>query len=206
MTKDIETYFTDGCGRCSLFGTPQCKVHLWTEPMKILRSILLDCGLTEEMKWGQPTYTYKNKNVIILAAFKEFCSLNFFKGALLADTENLLEKPGENSQSARYLKFTQAKDVQKKKDIIKAYIFETIEIENAGLKVETKKNPEPVPEELKARLKKDATYKKYFEALTPGRKRSYYIYIAQAKQAKTREDRVEKCFAKIKQGKGWNEY
>ena len=148
MNTSVESYFTDGCGRCPLGGTSQCKVHNWTQELKQLRSIILSCGLTEESKWGVPTYTFQKKNILILAAFNEYCSISFFKGALLSDEHKILVKPGENTQAGRLIKFTDLIKIAQLKSVIKAYIFEAIEVEKEGLKVEYTKNPEPVPEEL----------------------------------------------------------
>ena len=206
MNTDVDLYFTEGCGRCPLGGTPQCKVHNWPEELKLLRKIVLDCGLTEESKWGVPCYTYKGANVAIVSAFKDYAALSFFKGALLSDENNLLDKPGENSQAARLFKFTKPQQIIEIEDLIKAYIFEAIEVEKAGLKVEFKKDLEPIPEELQTRLDEDPNLQSAFYALTPGRQRSYILHLSQAKQAKTRESRVEKCLPKIFSGKGFNEY
>ena len=135
MNTKVDNYFTDGCGRCPLGGTPQCKVNNWTEELNQLRRIVLECGLTEESKWGVPCYTFQKKNIAIVSAFKEYCALSFFKGVLLNDTNNLLDKPGENSQSARLIKFTNTKQIIEQEPILKAYIFEAVEVEKAGLKL-----------------------------------------------------------------------
>ena len=129
MNTNVDTYFTDGCGRCKFGGTPECKVHNWPDELKQLRRIILDCGLNEESKWGVPCYTYKNSNVLMLAAFKEYASLSFFKGTLLSDTGKILDKPGESSQAVRMFKFTDVQDILKIESTIKAYIFEAIEVE-----------------------------------------------------------------------------
>ncbi|MEQ9262432.1 MAG: YdeI/OmpD-associated family protein [Owenweeksia sp.] len=206
MNTDVDFYFTEGCGRCPLGGTPQCKVHKWPEELKLLRKIVLDCGLTEESKWGVPCYTYKNANVAIVSAFKDYAALSFFKGALLSDENNLLDKPGENTQAARLFKFTDPQQIINIEDVIKAYIFEAIEVEKGGLKAEFKRSPEPIPGELQNRLNQDPNLRSAFEALSPGRQRSYILHISQARQAKTRENRVQKCMSKIFEGKGFNEY
>ncbi|WP_417600456.1 YdeI/OmpD-associated family protein [Owenweeksia hongkongensis] len=206
MNTDVDLYFTEGCGRCPLGGTPQCKVRNWPEELQLLRKIALDCGLTEKSKWGVPCYTYKYANVAIVSAFKDYAALSFFKGALLSDENNLLDKPGENSQAARLFKFTKPQQIIEIEDLIKAYIFEAVEVEKAGLKVEFKKDLEPIPEELQNRLDEDPNLQSAFYSLTPGRQRSYILHISQAKQAKTRESRVEKCLPKIFSGKGFNEY
>ena len=141
MNHSVDGYFTEGCGRCPFGGTPQCKVHHWTEELKLLRKIILDCGLEEQSKWGVPTYTYRKSNVLILAAFKEYCSVSFFKGALLSDTDKILSKPGENTQAARLIKYTSIDEVSNLKNRLKAYIFEAIEVEKAGLEVKFDNKP-----------------------------------------------------------------
>lgn len=206
MNREVESYFIEGCGRCPLGGTPECKVHKWPQELKLLRNIALNCNLTEESKWGVPCYTYKGANIAIVSAFKDYAALSFFKGVLLQDEHKLLDKPGENSQSTRLFKFSNPQQIIDIEDIIKAYIFEAIQAEEAGLKIEFKKNPEPIPEELQNKLDDDPNFRSAFDALTPGRQRSYILHIGQAKQAKTRESRVEKCMPKVFAGKGFNEY
>lgn len=203
MNKNPDTYFTDGCGRCSLGGTPDCKVHSWTEELKKLRAILLASGLNEESKWGFPCYTSDGKNVILLGAFKEYCAVGFIKGALLKDTKKLLVTPGENTQTVRQLRFTNARDVVKMEPILRAYISEAIEVEKSGVKVTVKKKPEPIPEELQRKLDEMPKLKVAFEALTPGRQRGYILYFSGAKQSETRAARVEKCVPQILAGKGF---
>ena len=201
-----DIYFKDGCGRCSLGGTPQCKVHNWTKELAYLRTLLLNCGLNEELKWGVPCYTFGKNNILILAAFKEYCALSFFKGTLLLDADALLEKPGENTQSVRLIKFTHIQEIVEKEAILKAYIFEAIEVEKAGLKVTLKKPTEhTIPYEFQTKLNEIPALKMAFESLTPGRKRAYLLYFSAAKQAKTRESRIQKCVASILEGKGLNE-
>lgn len=202
MNPDVDLYLIDGCGRCPLGGTPECKVNNWQEELKQLRRIVLECGLTEELKWKVPCYTFQKKNVLIVAAFKEYCSLSFFKGVLLKDTHSILEKPGENSQSDRLIKFTNVQEIIKMEAILKAYIFEAIEVEKAGLKVNFKKNSEPVPEELQKKLDEIPALKNAFEALTPGRQRAYILHFSQPKQARTRLSRIEKCIPQILDGIG----
>lgn len=206
MNREVESYFIEGCGRCPLGGTPECKVHKWPQELKLLRNIALNCNLTEESKWGVPCYTYKGANIAIVSAFKDYAALSFFKGVLLQDEHKLLDKPGENPQSTRLFKFSNPQQIIDIEDIIKAYIFEAIQAEEEGLKVEFKKNPEPIPEELQNKLDDDPNFRSAFDSLTPGRQRSYILHIGQAKQAKTRESRVEKCIPKVFAGKGFNEY
>jgi uncharacterized protein YdeI (YjbR/CyaY-like superfamily) len=198
----VDPYFIDGCGRCSLYKTPDCKVHTWPKELARLRKIILSCGLTEELKWSFPTYTFQNTNILILSAFKEYCSVNFCKGALLKDPKGILIQPGESTQAARQIRFTNIREVDNLEPVVKAYIKEAIEAEKAGLKVEFKKNPEPIPVELQNKLDAQPALKKAFESLTPGRQRGYIIYFSQPKQSKTREARIEKCIAQILAGKG----
>lgn len=202
MNKSADNYFMEGCGRCPLGGTPNCKVHNWTAQLELLRKIVLECGLTEEAKWGVPCYTFQQKNVLMLSAFKDYCSISFFKGSLLSDKKKLLQKPGPNSQASRLFKFTKVDEILKIEQDIKAYIFESIEVEKAGLSVQFNKNPEPVPEELESKLDEDPVLKSAFEALTPGRKRGYILHFSQAKQSRTREARIEKCIPMILSGIG----
>lgn len=206
MNTNVKTYFTDGCGRCPKGGTPECKVHKWPEELAQLRRIVLDCGLTEESKWGVPCYTYNKKNVVIVAAFKEYCSLNFFKGVLLQDTHQILEKPGENSHEARVIRFTNVREIIEKEDILKTYLFEAIEVEKLGLKVEKKEKKElKIPEEFLKKMEEVPALKSAFEALSPGRQKAYILYFSQAKQSKTREARIEKYVLQILDGKGLND-
>ncbi|UJH67935.1 YdeI/OmpD-associated family protein [Allomuricauda sp. SCSIO 65647] len=202
MNKTVDNYLINGCGRCSLGGTPDCKVHRWTNELELLRTITRDCGLTEEAKWGVPCYTFQGKNIMLISAFKDHCSVSFFKGSLLRDTQGILVKPGPNSQAARLLKFTEIEKIKKLETDIKAYIYEAVEVEKAGLKVNFKKNPEPIPEELENRFEKDPVLKTAFEALTPGRQRGYILYFSAPKQSKTRNARIEKCIGKILNGEG----
>lgn len=205
MNPEVDLFFVDGCGRCPLGGTPDCKVHNWTEELRQLRRILLECGLTEELKWSVPCYTFENNNILILSAFNDFCSLSFFKGALLKDTENLLEKPGPNTQAARLIKFKDVETINELEPVLKAYVKEAIEIEKAGLKITFEKRPEPIPEELEEQFANDPSFESAFFALTPGRQRGYILYFSQPKQSKTRVSRIEKSKANIFEGKGMQE-
>ncbi|PHN07021.1 YdeI/OmpD-associated family protein [Flavilitoribacter nigricans] len=205
MNPKVDLYFEEGCGRCPLGGTPDCKVHNWTEEMAELRAIILDCGLDEEVKWSVPCYTFQGNNILILSAFKEYCCISFFKGALLQDAQGLLDKPGANTQAARLLRFTNLEEVSALKSTVEAYIYEAIEIEKAGLQVNFKKESEPIPEELQAKLEEDPVLKTAFEALTPGRQRGYLLYFLAPKQSKTRTSRVEKYIPQILAGKGMHD-
>ena len=178
----------------------------WQEEINKLRTIVLDCGLTEELKWGCPCYTFENTNIVLIHVFKEYCALLFFKGALLKDTEGILIQQTKNVQAARQVRFTSASEVTKMKSILKAYIFQAIEVEKAGLKVKLKKATEySVPEEFKKKLDKNVALKSAFKALTPGRQRAYLLYFAAPKQSKTRESRIEKCMPQILKGRGLND-
>ena len=206
MNPKVDDYLADGCGRCSLYQTPQCKVHTWSKELKALRKIVLASGLTEELKWRQPCYTLDNSNVAMVSCFKDYSFISFFKGTLLKDPKKRLASPGENSQAARQLRFTDVKQIKELEPDIKSYLQEAIEIENAGLRVDFKKHSEyEIPEELEKRFKQDPELKKAFEALTPGRQRSYILHFSAAKQSQTRESRIEKCRQKIIDGKGFNE-
>jgi uncharacterized protein YdeI (YjbR/CyaY-like superfamily) len=175
----------------------------WQKEIEKMRVIALDCGLTEELKWGCPCYQYENNNVVLIHVFKEYCAFLFFKGALLNDPEGILVQQTENVQSARQVRFTNIKDIQKLERTLKAYIYEAIEVERAGLKVKLKKTKEfTMPEEFKNKLDKSPALKKAFESLTPGRQRGYLLYFSSAKQAKTREERVKKYTKEILAGKG----
>jgi uncharacterized protein YdeI (YjbR/CyaY-like superfamily) len=176
----------------------------WQKEMEQLRGILLDCGLTEEFKWKIPVYSWLGKNVIAINGLKEYCALAFFKGALLLDTDDLLSKPGDNTQAPRWIKFTNARDITRLRNVLKAYIYEAIEVENAGVKLPARK-PLPVPEELEKKFKKNATLKKAFFSLTAGRQRAYLLHFSQPKQSKTRESRIDKFTPQILKGKGIND-
>ncbi|HEV2328304.1 MAG TPA: YdeI/OmpD-associated family protein [Verrucomicrobiae bacterium] len=182
------------------------KAKQWQEEMAKLRSIILDCGLTEELKWGKPCYTFQKSNTVIIIPFKESCALMFCKGALLKDARGILTKPGENTQAGRWIKFTSVQEIVKMKSVLKAYIQEAIEAEKAGLKVKFKKTSEfKIPEEFQNKLNKIPALKAAFAALTPGRQRGYLLYFSAAKQSETRESRIEKCMDLIFDGKGLND-
>jgi uncharacterized protein YdeI (YjbR/CyaY-like superfamily) len=175
----------------------------WQKEYEKLRTIILDCGLMEELKWGCPCYTFENTNIVLIHGFKEYCALLFFKGALLNDPNGILIQQTKNVQSARQIRFTDVKEIAKMEKVVKAYVYEAIEVERAGLKVKLKKTADfKVPEEFQKRLNRSAALKKAFESLTPGRQRAYIFYFSQAKLSKTREERVEKNIPKIIKGKG----
>lgn len=175
----------------------------WQKEITRLRSIVLDCGLTEEVKWGCPCYTFQNSNIVLIHVFKEYCALLLFKGALLQDPEGILVQQTENVQSARQIRFTALKEVTALAPALKTYIYEAVAVEEAGLKVPLKQTKDyAVPEEFQQKLDTQPALKTAFEALTPGRQRAYLFYFSQAKQAKTRVSRIEKYIPKILAGKG----
>ncbi|MED4056861.1 YdeI family protein [Niallia taxi] len=182
------------------------KAKSWQEEYVKLRSIILDCELTEEFKWMHPCYTLNNKNIVLIHGFKEYVALLFHKGALLKDPEGILVQQTENVQAARQIRFTNLQEIVEKEAVLKAYIHEAIAVEEAGLEVELKKNEEySVPEELQQKFAENPAFKEAFEALTPGRQRAYLLHFSQAKQAKTREARIEKYLPHILEGKGLND-
>lgn len=189
MNTKVDEYITDA--------------KKWQAEIIQLRTLLLDCGLTEEFKWRNPCYSFQGNNVVLIGSFAAFCSLSFFKGILLQDSNTVLIKPGENSQSMRFFKFRNLEEIIEQKAIIKAYIYEAIEIEKAGLKVVFKSITQlELAEEFQLVLDKNPSLKTAFESLTPGRQRAYNIYFSAPKQSKTRETRIEKYTQRILNGKG----
>jgi uncharacterized protein YdeI (YjbR/CyaY-like superfamily) len=192
MNPKVDFYFT--------------KAKKWQEEISLMRTIALDCGLTEELKWGCPCYTFQKSNIVLIHVFKEYCAYLFFKGALLNDANNILIQQTENVQTARQVRFTNAQQINEMEPVLKAYIYEAIEVEKAGLKVELKKSTELVyPDEFKKKLDETPALKTAFNALTPGRQRAYNLHFSAPKQSKTREARVEKCMQQILDGKGLND-
>lgn len=182
------------------------KAKKWKEAYEKLRNIVLDCELTEEFKWMHPCYTFEKKNIVLIHGFKEYCALLFHKGALLQDAHGILIQQTENVQAARQIRFTNVQEIVEMETILKAYIYEAIEVEKAGLEVNFKKNTEfIIPEEFQNKFDEIPALKTAFEALTPGRQRAYILYFSEPKQSKTRELRVEKCMQQILNGKGLND-
>lgn len=189
MNPDVDFYFE--------------KEKKWQAEIEQVRKIVLDCPLTEELKWGCPCYTFQDSNVVLIHSFKEYCALLFFKGALLVDPADILIQQTENVQSARQIRFTDVSQIIEQVATLKAYIYEAIEVEKAGLKVVLKKiDAYKIPEEFQVQLNTNPELKTAFNALTPGRQRAYLIHFAQPKQTKTREARIEKCLPQILAGKG----
>lgn len=201
----VDTYLDDGCGRCAFFRTPQCKVHNWSEELKQLRRIAIDCGLQEEFKWSQPCYTVQKKNILMVTAFKAYASLVFFKGALLTDPQGILVAAGKHSQSSRQVRFANVKEVIDLEPVLRGYIVEAVEVEQAGHKVKFNAIADPFPEELQQKMNDNPAFRMAFEALTPGRQRGYKLYFSQPKKSLTRTVRIEKYMDKIRNGGGLND-
>lgn len=204
LNPQVDKYLIDGCMRCKYGGTPQCKVNNWREELELLRQIVLETGLKEEIKWGAPVYTQNGKNIVSVGALKESANIGFFKGVLLTDKHKILQQQG-NLQSDRIVKFTNVADIERIKDVLKSYVLEAIAIEESGKKVEFKKNPEPIPDELTQAFEAEPAFKKAFYALTPGRQRGYIIHFSQPKQSQTRIGRIEKYKGQIFNGIGLND-
>ncbi|SMO84650.1 YdeI/OmpD-associated family protein [Fodinibius sediminis] len=177
----------------------------WSEEMKQLRLISLDCGLTESLKWGKPCYSFQESNILIIQPFKTSCALMFFKGVLLDDPHDVLEKPGEHSRVARRIPFTSRREIVEMEPILTSYIRQAVEVEKSGLEVDLEEREEPIPKEFQAKMDENPALKTAFEALTPGRQRGYLLYFSGAKQSKTRKRRVEKYMDNILNGKGLRE-
>lgn len=178
-------------------------VEKWKSEMMTLRNILLECGLTEELKWKHPCYTMNGKNVVMIGGFKEYCALMLFKGSLLEDQAKILIKPGSNSDATRQIRFTETESIRKQEKLIKQYMFEAMEAEKAGKKVKVKSVTEmSFPDELLEKFDKDKMFKKAFESMTPGRQKGYLIHFNGAKQSATRRNRIEKYSERILNGKG----
>lgn len=182
------------------------KAIKWQEELGRLRVIILGCGLEEELKWGQPCYTFQKSNVVLIHGFKEYCALLFFKGALLKDAKGILIRQTENVQAGRQIRFTNVREIDEMEPILKAYIKEAIEVEIAGLKVDFKKTADyTIPGEFQNKFEENPVLKAAFDALSPGRQRAYILYFSGAKQSKTRLSRIEKCMQRILNGKGLND-
>jgi uncharacterized protein YdeI (YjbR/CyaY-like superfamily) len=182
------------------------KEEKWQEEIKKLRSIILDCQLNEELKWGVPVYTFQKSNIVLIHVFKEYCAILFVKGVLLKDPKGILIQQTENVQAARQVRFTNVQEIVELEPVLKAYILEAVEVEKAGLKVPYKKATEfPIADEFQMKLDENPELDAAFYALTPGRQRGYLLYFSAPKQSKTREERVEKCIEQILKGKGLND-
>jgi uncharacterized protein YdeI (YjbR/CyaY-like superfamily) len=198
----VDQYLVDGCGRCSKGGTPSCTVHTWHPILVAMRELAIECGLTEEVKWSVPCYTVNGKNVLMIHAFKEYCSIMFMKGALLTDPENILHRQTENVTAGRQLRYTSLEGFMEQRELAKAFILEAIALEKGGAKVPTRAQEDPVVDELKQAFAQDEAFKRAFYQLTPGRQRAYLLHFAQPKQAETRASRIVKCIPLIMRGEG----
>ena len=202
----VAQYLEIGCGRCALGGTPQCKVLPWIEELRLLRKILLSSGLTEAIKWGAPCYSHQGKNILMLSALKDSVVVSYFQGAQLPDPQKLLEKPGANSRFARYIRFTDTIDIEKRKLAIFDFIKAAVALKESDQPTDVSLNALPDhPLELTKLFAANPAFQTAFSALTPGRQRGYLLHFSSAKQSSTRTTRIEKCIPKIHTGKGWNE-
>jgi uncharacterized protein YdeI (YjbR/CyaY-like superfamily) len=198
----VDQYLLDGCGRCKKGGTPQCTVHRWHPILVALRELALECGLSEEVKWSVPCYTLNGKNVLIIHAFMEYCSVMFMKGSLLDDPNEELHRQTENVTAGRQLRYTQLEEFMEQRPKAKAFILQAIEVEKAGKKVDPKPQETPITEELEEAFRQDETFKSAFYKLTPGRQRAYLLHFSQPKQTATRAKRIEQCMDIILRGEG----
>lgn len=206
MTTSIQQFFEEGCGRCEWSLTPHCKAKKWKEEITLLRELILHTGLKESIKWGFPCYTDNGKNIVMIGALKETCTLSFFKGSLLQDPTNILEKAGPNSEVARILKFNSIEEIKNQSSQIISFVSQAVELERSGVKIErVQPVKEDWPEELEQVMQRVPNLKEAFLALTPGRQRGYLIYFSSAKNASTRIMRIEKYIDAIFKGKGWND-
>lgn len=201
LNPQVDQYLIDGCMRCQYGATPLCKVLRWREALEMLRQIVLETGLKEELKWGVPVYTHNGKNIVTVNALKESANIGFYKGVLLTDKHQILSQQG-NMQSDRIVKFTNVDDIKKLTTLLKAYIEEAVAIEESGQKVVFASLPEPAPEELLQAFEEDPAFEKAFYSLTKGRQRGYIIHFSQPKQAQTRAGRIEKNKQQILNGVG----
>ncbi|MBS4073555.1 MAG: YdeI/OmpD-associated family protein [Algoriphagus sp.] len=203
MNPQVDLFLLEGCMRCPKGATPACKVHRWTPILEQLRQFLLETELTEERKWGMPTYTLNGKNVIMLGVFNDSCVISFLKGILIEDSDSLLEFPGANSQQAKVMRLTQLHQVVDRSFAIKNYIQQAIDFEKKGTKVEApRQTGMEIPDELTEKFKEHKGLEQAFFALTPGRQRGYLIHFTGAKQSATKLSRIEKFVPKILEGKG----
>jgi uncharacterized protein YdeI (YjbR/CyaY-like superfamily) len=198
----VDQYLLDGCGRCKKGGTPQCTVHRWHPILVALRELALECGLTEEVKWSVPCYTLNGKNVLMIHAFMEYCSVMFMKGSLLDDPNEALHRQTENVTAGRQLRYTKLEEFMDQRPQAKAFILQAIEVEKAGKKVEARTEEPPISEELEEAFGQDEAFKSAFYRLTPGRQRAYLLHFSQPKQAATRAKRIEQSMSMILRGEG----
>lgn len=209
MKKKIETideFYSFGCGRCEHGGTPECKTKTWKKELQALRKIALGCGLEETLKWSVPCFTSDGHNIVVLGAFKEYCSLSFFRGSLLKDPEGILVKPGENSRIGRLAKFTSLNQIKTHRAALVACIEQAKDVASKGMRHDSSKDEKPqLPSELEEAFAAAPKLREAFFNLTPGRQRGYLIHFSQAKQSTTRRARIEKYRSRILQGIGFHD-
>lgn len=199
----VDAFLAAGCGRCSLGGTPQCKVHTWTYELHEMRRILQASVLKEEVKWQSPCYTRNGKNLVMIGAFKDNCVMSFMNGVMMNDPHGLLVKPGENSKEGRVVRIRPGADMKALAPKLADLVREAIRVDEAGLVYDRSQNPEPeLPEELVNKFTDDPEFETAFYALTPGRQRSWILHVSSAKQSATRVSRVEAAAPSIRRGKG----
>ena len=205
LNPKVDLFIADGCGRCDYYATDKCKVRSWQMELQHLRQIMLETGLVEDVKWGVPVYTHQGKNIVIVSALKDCVTFGFFKGILLSDPKKILEQQGPSVQSARIIRFTAVDQIINLTDTIKEYVKEAVVIEESGVKVEFKKDLEPIPDELNDMFEDLPALRDAFYALTPGKQRGYIIHFSQPKQSASRINRIEKCIDKIMNGEGFHD-
>jgi len=205
LNPKVDLFIADGCGRCDYYATDKCKVRSWQMELQHLRQIMLETGLVEDVKWGVPVYTHQGKNIVIVSALKDCVTFGFFKGVLLSDPKKILEQQGPSVQSARIIRFTAVDQIINLTDTIKEYVKEAVVIEESGVKVEFKKDLEPIPDELNDMFEDLPALRDAFYALTPGKQRGYIIHFSQPKQSASRINRIEKCIDKIMNGEGFHD-
>ncbi|MBK6667720.1 MAG: DUF1801 domain-containing protein [Saprospiraceae bacterium] len=205
LNPKVDLFIADGCGRCDYYATDKCKVRSWQMELQHLRQIMLETGLVEDVKWGVPVYTHQDKNIVIVSALKDCVTFGFFKGVLLSDPKKILEQQGPSVQSARIIRFTAVDQIINLTDTVKEYVKEAVVIEESGVKVEFKKDLEPVPDELNDMFEDLPALRDAFYALTPGKQRGYIIHFSQPKQSASRISRIEKCIDKIMNGEGFHD-
>ncbi|MBK6499679.1 MAG: DUF1801 domain-containing protein [Saprospiraceae bacterium] len=205
LNPKVDLFIADGCGRCDYYATDKCKVRSWQMELQHLRQIMLETGLVEDVKWGVPVYTHQDKNIVIVSALKDCVTFGFFKGVLLSDPKKILEQQGPSVQSARIIRFTAVDQIINLTDTIKEYVKEAVVIEESGVKVEFKKDLEPIPDELNDMFEGLPALRDAFYALTPGKQRGYIIHFSQPKQSASRINRIEKCIDKIMNGEGFHD-
>ena len=205
LNPKVDLFIADGCGRCDYYATDKCKVRSWQMELQHLRQSMLETGLVEDVKWGVPVYTHQGKNIVIVSALKDCVTFGFFKGVLLSDPKKILEQQGPSVQSARIIRCTAVDQIINLTDTIKEYVKEAVVIEESGVKVEFKKDLEPIPDELNDMFEDLPALRDAFYALTPGKQRGYIIHFSQPKQSASRINRIEKCIDKIMNGEGFHD-